>query len=93
MVNLKIRKWVNRSGMKKAVKYHLYGLLIYSVWVLSIDLVYLWSYFKIPIELITLTQSMWIFYSGYCVLHVYFLGPRNKRPLAFPLLALSLLGT
>jgi len=83
---------INQIGVKQTVKYHLIGLLIYAVWVLGLDLIYLRSELKLPIELIILSQSIWIFYTGYAFLYFQFLGPRKRRLLAIPVLAICLTG-
>ncbi len=83
----------NRMGVKTTAKYHLIGLLVYSVWVVGLDLAYLRSSFKLPVELIILAQSVWIFYTFYASLYFQFLGPRQRRLLAIPMLAICLTGS
>jgi sensor histidine kinase YesM len=77
----------------RKLKYHIYGALIYSGWVLGLDVLYHRGPFRWPLELMALADTLWIFYSGYAVLYFFFLCKGVRRGYGIPVLMISLSGT
>ncbi|MBK7883464.1 MAG: histidine kinase [Chitinophagaceae bacterium] len=77
----------------KKIKWHLYGLLIYSTIVLSLDYFFLGSAIKWKNEFIVLLDQFWVFYTVFAILYFSFLAPSSKKIIAIPITILSVGGT
>jgi two-component system, LytTR family, sensor kinase len=76
---------------KSNLKYHVYGVLIFSTWCLGTDLI-LSPTFHLPLVILSLVASFWVFYLWYACLYFLFLGPKNKRLLSIPVAVISIAG-
>ena len=77
----------------KKIKWHLVGLLFYSFWVIGLDFIFLGDGFSFPLEFVILLEEFWIFYTGYSILYLLFLGPVNKKIFGLFLIIFCLIGT
>lgn len=75
----------------KKIKWHLIGIFVYSVYVLSLDILY-YKKFYFSSELSALLAEIWVFYSGYSILHFLFLTHKKKKFYSIPALIISLIG-
>lgn len=76
----------------RKTKWHLIVLLCYSLLTISMDYIFNPN-FKLPLELIVLSEQFWIFYSFFTFLYFLFLVKGKRRLYSIPLLLISVTGT
>ena len=76
----------------KGLRYHIFGLLIYATWILGLDVLFIGSHIKWPLELLVLGDNLWIFCTGSAALYLIFISKGKTKLYGIPLVLLSISG-
>lgn len=77
----------------KKTKWHLLVLLCYSTLTVSMDYIFNGSNFRLPLELIVLSEQFWIFYTSYAFLYFLFMTSGRRKLYSIPILLIGLFGS